>query len=218
MHGLSGSGKTTVAQSLLESLGAIRVRSDVERKRLHGLDPLVRTHQPPGAGLYGPEVTRRTYDRLAEVARAIVDAGFPAIVDATSLRRDERDGVRELARTLGVPFAIATCSAPEALLRQRVMARERVGADASEATTAVLDRQLATQEPLGEEELRDTVVFDTAAGTIAAAARALEERIAEIALTIQGATPPRAPQSQENRCLRQRFTLWPNVPRFAFPD
>ena len=178
MHGLSGSGKTTIAQSLLESLGAIRVRSDVERKRLHGLDPLVRTHQPPGAGLYGPEVTRRTYDRLAEVARAIVDAGFPAIVDATSLRRHERDGVRELARTLGVPFAIATCSAPEALLRQRVMARERVGADASEATTAVLDRQLATQEPLGEEELRDTVVFDTAAGTIAAAARALEERIA----------------------------------------
>ena len=33
-NGLSGSGKTTVTQLLLEKLGAIRVRSDIERKRL----------------------------------------------------------------------------------------------------------------------------------------------------------------------------------------
>ncbi|MFH1604932.1 MAG: AAA family ATPase, partial [Pseudomonadota bacterium] len=37
MHGLSGSGKTTIAQDLAQTLGAVRLRSDVERKRLHGL-------------------------------------------------------------------------------------------------------------------------------------------------------------------------------------
>jgi predicted kinase len=155
------------------------VRSDIERKRLHGLDPLARTQQPLGAGLYGPEATQRTYDRLADVARAIVGAGFPAIVDAASLRRRERDAVRELARTVDVPFAIATCTAPEAVLRQRVTARERAGADASEATTAVLERQLATQEPLGADEQDEAVVFDTGAGAdaIAAAVRALGQRI-----------------------------------------
>ncbi|HSD40743.1 MAG TPA: AAA family ATPase [Burkholderiales bacterium] len=180
MHGLSGSGKTTVAQLLLESLGAIRVRSDVERKRLHGLDPLARTSQALGAGLYGPEATQRTYDRLAAAARAIVDAGFPAIVDAASLRRPERDAMRELARALGVRFFIATCTAPEAVLRQRISAREQAGADASEATAAVLDLQLAAQEPLGADEQSDAVVFDTVAGAdaIATAVRALEERIA----------------------------------------
>ena len=36
-HGLSGTGKSTVTQSLVEHVDAIRVRSDVERKRLHGL-------------------------------------------------------------------------------------------------------------------------------------------------------------------------------------
>ena len=36
-HGLSGSGKTTVSQFLLETLGAIRIRSDIERKRLLGV-------------------------------------------------------------------------------------------------------------------------------------------------------------------------------------
>jgi len=37
-HGLSGSGKTHVTQSLIGALRAVRVRSDLERKRLHGLD------------------------------------------------------------------------------------------------------------------------------------------------------------------------------------
>ena len=32
--GLSGSGKSTVALGLLQPLGAVRIRSDVERKRL----------------------------------------------------------------------------------------------------------------------------------------------------------------------------------------
>jgi aminoglycoside phosphotransferase family enzyme/predicted kinase len=180
MHGLSGSGKTTVAQALLESLGAIRVRSDIERKRLHRLDPLARTGQALGAGLYGPEATRRTYDRLAAAARAIVEAGFPAIIDAASLRRGDRAAVRELARTLDVRFVVATCTAPDAVLRQRVTARSQAGADASEATAAVLDLQLATQEPLAANERGDAVVFDTAAGAgaIAAAVRELERRIA----------------------------------------
>ena len=49
-HGLPGSGKTTFAQAALERLQAIRIRSDVERKRLFGLLPLAdsRSH-PPGS-------------------------------------------------------------------------------------------------------------------------------------------------------------------------
>jgi predicted kinase len=132
--------------------------------------------------LYGPEATRRTYDRLAAAARAIVDAGWPAIVDAASLRRGDRDAFRELAHDLGVPFVIATCEAPEAVLRARVAARAQAGADASEATPAVLEHQLATQDPLGADERRDAVVFRTDGGAagFAAATRALEERLAAV--------------------------------------
>lgn len=39
MHGYSGSGKTTVAESLIEALLAVRIRSHLERKRLAGLPP-----------------------------------------------------------------------------------------------------------------------------------------------------------------------------------
>ncbi|MCC6610206.1 MAG: AAA family ATPase [Burkholderiales bacterium] len=169
MHGLSGSGKTTVAGDLLERIGAVRIRSDVERKRLHGLAADARTQSAVAGGIYGADATRRTYARLAEAAGSALRAGWPAIVDATFLRRAERDAFRALARECDAPFAIFSCQAPEPVLRERIVARARGGADASEADLAVLARQLAVQEPLDGDELRDTVVLDASAGPRAAA-------------------------------------------------
>ena len=60
-QGVSGSGKSTVAQQLLTVAGAIRLRSDVERKRLFGLAALERSTDR--ARVYGPEATLRTFDR-----------------------------------------------------------------------------------------------------------------------------------------------------------
>ncbi len=150
-HGLSGSGKSTVAGQLLEVAGAIRVRSDVERKRLHGLDAL---QQSAGQGLdiYTPEATRRTFERLKECARTALQAGYPVIVDAAFLRRTERERFKTLAAGLGVPFTILSCQATESQLRQRVADRNTVGNDPSEANIAVLERQLASHEPLDGNE------------------------------------------------------------------
>ncbi len=68
-RGLSGSGKTVFSGLLVETLGAIRVRSDVERKRLHGLAAGERTGGAVGSGIYAQDATRRTYARLREIAR-----------------------------------------------------------------------------------------------------------------------------------------------------
>ena len=160
-RGLSGSGKTVISRLLVEELGVIRVRSDVERKRLHGLAAAERTGAAVGAGIYTPEATRGTYERLREVARTIVEAGFPAVVDATFLARADRDAFRALARMLGVPFAIAACEAPEPVLRERIAARNRAGADASEATLDVLSRQVLAAEPLSAAERTFAVAIDT---------------------------------------------------------
>jgi len=164
MHGLSGSGKTTVAQKMLEALGMVRVRSDVERKRLHGLAAGTRTRAEPLGGIYSPAGTRLTYERLKQAARDIVESGYGAIVDAAFLRRAERDEFRSLARELGAPFLIVSCRAPEAALRGRVVRREAAMSDPSEAGIAVLESQLATQEPLGDEELAHAAPIDTEEG------------------------------------------------------
>ena len=151
-HGLAGSGKSTRAQALVDE-GAVRIRSDVERKRLRGLPPDARTASDTGGGLYAEAITRETYERLATLARTIAAAGYPVVVDATFLQRAQRDLLRGVARELDVPFAIADCLAPEAALRERIARRLGQGRDASEATLDVLARQLATQEPLGADEL-----------------------------------------------------------------
>lgn len=150
-HGLSGSGKSTVAGQLLTAAGAIRLRSDVERKRLFGLDALQRSSGMV-PDLYTPEASRRTFDHLRACARTALLAGYPVIVDAAFLRRADRRAFQAMAAELGVPFTLLHCRASQAQLRQRLAARQRIGNDASEADVQVLEQQLADHEPLNDDE------------------------------------------------------------------
>lgn len=149
-HGLSGSGKSTVAAALLQH-GAIRLRSDVERKRLHGLAPLDRS-AGSGLDLYTPAATERTLQHLAQQAGAALQAGYAVVVDATFLRRQDRDAFCALARRLRVPFTILHCHAPAAQLRDRLTHRQAAGTDPSEADGDVLVRQERSAEPLAPQE------------------------------------------------------------------
>ena len=161
MHGLSGSGKTSVSQSLLENIGAIRIRSDVERKRTHGLSADTRSGSDLGAGLYSTDTTEATYEYLRDLARSTLAGGFTTVVDATFLRRCQRERMRGLARELGLRFGVAHAAASIATLRERLVRRAAMAQDASEATIEVLEQQLRTQDPLDEDEQSFTVVFDT---------------------------------------------------------
>lgn len=152
-HGFSGSGKTTLSQSLVELTGAIRIRSDIERKRMHGIAST--DQQEPGiaGGLYSADVTDSTYQRLLDLAGTILESGHGVIVDATFLKRRHRDLFCALATRARVPFSIVDFTVREEILRERIAARLEQGQDASDADLAVLEHQLATHEPLQAEEL-----------------------------------------------------------------
>jgi predicted kinase len=158
--GLSGSGKTTFARALAGRIGAVHVRSDVERKRLHGLASRVRARAALESGIYASRSTATTYERLARIARSVVHGGLPVIVDATFLHRSQRRAFRDLARRVGARFVIVRCEAPLAALRARLEAREGTG-DASDATAAVLDRQLEIREGFTRAETEAAVDCDT---------------------------------------------------------
>lgn len=160
-HGVSGSGKTTFSQGMLEAVGAVRIRSDVERKRLAGMPANSRSDSEITGGLYREDMTERTYLHLLARAQAIIGAGHIAIVDATFLKRWQRQMFREHAKQHGVPFAIVTFRAPDAELRARIAQRQSKGKDASEADLAVLEHQLATAEALTSDELPDEIRYDT---------------------------------------------------------
>jgi aminoglycoside phosphotransferase family enzyme/predicted kinase len=161
MHGLPGSGKTFISQRLLETTGAVRLRSDVERKRLAGLAPLDDTRERAPA-LYDERTTARTYAELLARARIALAAGYPVILDAAYLKRAQRDAVAEMARDLRLPVVIVDCQAPLALLRERVGARRARGGDASEADVAVLERLAEVQELLQPDEAAPVITVDTA--------------------------------------------------------
>lgn len=150
--GLSGSGKTHVSGELVACSEAIRIRSDVERNR---------TPPEREGERYSEEGMERVYERLLADAGAIVDAGYPVIVDATFIKRARRDQFRDLAVQKGVPFRIFHCTASDAILRARIRRRSTEGGDASEADLEVLDLQRRQMEPLGEDEMPFTVTYDT---------------------------------------------------------
>jgi predicted kinase len=159
-HGLSGCGKTTATQSLVEQLSAIRLRSDLERKRLHGIAPLAASGSEPGRGIYTAESTAATYRSLGALVQVVLAAGFPVVVDATFLKRTEREAFRAIAEKFGVPFLILDFRVPPDTLRARIRERLARADDASEANLAVLERQIATREPFTPAEIAAAVAVD----------------------------------------------------------
>ncbi len=169
LHGLSGSGKSRVAERLVERLPLIRLRSDVERKRLLGLPASARTGSPPGQGAYGAEHSRSVYAQLASKAALAAGAGFAVLVDATFQRREDRRRFADLARSLGVPFLIVDVRADEDVLCTRIRQRLALANDPSEADEQVLAMQIGADEPLDPDECRARVAFDNSATRDAAA-------------------------------------------------
>ena len=137
--GLSGVGKSTVAQALacdfLPAPGARVIRSDVLRKGLFDVTPETRL---PSSD-YGSATTERVYRALHDQATASLAAGYSAIVDATFLREEERKGMAALAERVGVPFIGLWLEASSEVLAARIAARSH---DASDADTRVLRQQL----------------------------------------------------------------------------
>jgi aminoglycoside phosphotransferase family enzyme/predicted kinase len=160
-HGLSGSGKTWVSSALLERLPAIRIRSDVERKRLHGLAQDASSGSAVAGGLYTAEASAQTYAHLAAAAETILRGGETAIVDAAFLRAAQRAPFLALAARLHVACLILDCRAPVAELERRLDRRAAAGGDASEADRPVLAHQLEHAQPLSESERERTIVVDS---------------------------------------------------------
>jgi predicted kinase len=162
MSGQSGSGKTWLAQRLAPDLDAIHIRSDIERKRLAGLDETASSKSGVAAGLYGAEQTRAVYEHMVVAAESALAGGFATIVDATFSSREQRALFAKLAQRMGVRISVVLCEAPVELLRERIAQRQQAGRDASEADLAVLAWQRAHWEPVQPDESLQVIRLSTA--------------------------------------------------------
>lgn len=145
MHGVSGSGKSWLSEQLIAPLHAIRIRSDVERKRLLGAPPTATGFKQ---GNYAPEISHRVYARLVDCAESCLQAGFNVIVDAAFLEAGDRELFISLADRMPVTCAFIACSADPTTLLNRVAARAEDGSDPSAADQSVVHSQLRNLAPL----------------------------------------------------------------------
>lgn len=157
-HGYSCAGKSTYSSRLAEHIGAIQIRSDVERKRLFKLPALSQNHSDIGQGMYSPQADELTYQRLKILAQTVLDAGFSVIIDATFLMHWQRELFNQFAISRKVPFLIVNIVATEQELCRRVGRRRN---DVSEATVSVVKNQLLTAQPLTEQEQQSAFIVDS---------------------------------------------------------
>lgn len=156
--GLPGTGKSTLARSLAQTLGAEVIRTDVVRKQLAGIAPELSGKDLPG--LYSPEMTARTYGATLSQAEEALWQGRRVVVDATFSREEPRREFLNLADRLAVPVGLLLCEAPEGLIRERLAARR---GDASDADWEVYRQARELWEPLSSFSSRRRHTIVTAA-------------------------------------------------------
>ena len=83
------------------------------------------------------------------------------MVDATLLTQDQRELFYNLASRLGVKCALVHCHAPQATQQEWLNQRQADGKDASEGTLAVLEKQLASIEPLTQAEQQHSLSINS---------------------------------------------------------
>jgi len=152
-HGPAGSGKSTLTRRLVDELGMIRIRSDIERRRT--------SVSSSADDRYSESSRQHVYDQMERQAESVIHSGQSVIVDATFLSRTNRATFHRLAERLSVEFVILDFQAPLEILQERIMRRQSVGQDASEATVEVLTTQLHSAERLDAEERDLAIEVDT---------------------------------------------------------
>ena len=154
MSGLSGSGKSTVAQSIAKNQGAIQIRSDAIRKHLAGI-PL---EESGTDSIYTEEMTQKTYARLLKLGSILCNEGYTVILDAKYDRLDLRQPVIAQAQAKNIPLKIIHCTAPISVLRDRLNQRQN---DISDAGADLIESQKANAEGFNTAEQKYVTTVDT---------------------------------------------------------
>ncbi len=150
--GLSGSGKTSVAEHLARRTGFLHVNSDVVRKQLAGIAPTARPTGDYESGIYSREFSERTYAALFEAGRQGLARGRGVILDATFQLRRGRDEARAIAAQASVPLLLVECVCSPEETQRRLQERQARADNPSDADWDVYLRQKQAYEPFAAGE------------------------------------------------------------------
>ena len=150
-----------IAKKIAIECGAIQISSDIIRKQLFSIPLFENSNSTPYEGIYTPQSTEKTYNKLLNLAKISIKAGFTVIIDATFLLHRQRLMFYNLAKLLKVPFYILYCRTNDLKIIQRIKKRNvRNNNKISEANSTILEHQKKLVEPLLHSEQQYTLVID----------------------------------------------------------
>jgi predicted kinase len=158
--GLVGTGKTAIANALAEKLGLVVISSDVKRKRLANIPLIEHRFEEFGAGIYSPEFTRKTYQKMFSEARDILNSGDSVILGASFGKAEERVKAKEFAEKVDADFMVIECTLNEEVIRKRLTERQQQPS-ISDARLDVFEVQKSRFESVVEVADDHHVVVDT---------------------------------------------------------
>ncbi len=123
--GLIASGKSTLAAAWARRIGARYFNSDHERKALAGLSPTAPRRESFNAGIYSPEFSRHTYERLYLMAKAELESQRNVVLDGSYTAEQERRRLRDLAAAQGAAITFILCRCPDNIIRKRLEIRAK---------------------------------------------------------------------------------------------
>ncbi len=158
--GLVGTGKTTVAQALSQSLGFTVISSDITRKKLAGISPTEHRFEEFRGGIYSEGFSRKTYDEMFAQARALLDQGQSVILDASFKKKNERARARSLAEETNADFVVIECTLDEKTIKSRLEQRLKEGS-VSDGRWEVYESQKQDFDKIMELSSQNHIIVDT---------------------------------------------------------
>ena len=160
MVGVTGTGKSFFAGELSRHTGSIILSSDVIRKQLTGTPLDQHRFEKFDKGIYSSETTRLTYEELISRGKRLLSSGASVILDATFIRRSDREKALLLAEESRVKLLFIECRTDEVNILRRLDERINAGS-VSDGRREVLGPQEKAFEPLDEIHDDDRIIIDT---------------------------------------------------------
>ncbi len=135
MGGVMGTGKSTLAGALQHELGWALFSSDTIRKRLAHLDPAQPQADAFGQGVYSPDWTAHTYQTMLVEASAALASGHSVLLDASFIRRADRQAAAHEATARGAQTIFVECVCPREVALEQLARRWKTRVERSQATS-----------------------------------------------------------------------------------